>query len=81
MDHNARIQNLTELVLGEGYLQNRKFEIQYNEDDSFTILFAVLSKRQMATLEHTLRELDLFHVKVEAVQIVKEKKHKRQHRK
>lgn len=82
MDHTARIQNLTELVLSEGYLQNRQFDIQYNEsNDSFTIKFACITNRQKASLENTLFNLDLFHVKVEAVQLVKDKKRRRYHNK
>lgn len=78
MDHIARIQNLKELIYSERYLQNRDFDIEYNDqDDSFTIKFQFISKRQLSSLQHTLRELELFHVKIEAMKIVENKKRHR----
>jgi hypothetical protein len=82
MSEGQRKELIEDFLQTERYLDGLEVRIIYEADDKFVIEFKKASRRVMHQLANTLRDNEMFHIRVTALEIVdfdNSKKGKKKH--
>jgi hypothetical protein len=70
MSDGQRREIIEDFLHTQRYLDGLEVRVLLDDNDKFLIEFKKASKRVMHQLEHTLRDNEMFHIKVGAVTVV-----------